>query len=681
MKGSYDSFSKDNSDEEQSKHQTQSEKKKMMVKYMSTIEAGMKEGEVNSLKEKKSDEGISDGGGEDGEDASYVDSEDHIILTDENGALSGGTGGDPSNNDSPCGNDDDYSVGEGSARSVRSEGSAGSVRSEGRNHLSSGPVRDAHAAGVAHLFRFPRLVLLHPLRFRFYEDLHTFPSYGRLRSAVWSLGRRKKKKKKQNSRVHYRMAAVIEMLTTRVGMAGMHFPQKGPCTKRGEAPMVAKGGRETTGGTHLNVEGGSPHKSGEEGDETPFNTKDNVPNIEQMHMNERRNALFDVEIKDINDWKSKYRQLTSSFRKLEKEMNKTINSEHIEPVTRRSIKQHKDFLDNEYKEWLSVLLKTVSEFKKNIGAHVSELNEKEYLILSKNIFEDFREKYLEESHLNIVLYLTVTKHDIPVDEHVGKYLQGCYESVNTDKTLHSAIQKLLEVNAHIRVIGGRTGTWEEDEHNYFMKVYESNANLGDEVLVGMLKSCMNKSEEEIIEHVSWYKQFLSYNSLKIRCLNSISIVNVNEQRKNDSKVEEKKHMIKKWREKKQQESAIKMKELQDMKKEEMKINKIIRENIKKKKQMIQEQLNSKKEEMKKNKMEKQQKSVLSEESLQRINERNERILQKKVQSNLTLNEENNEREKKTSKQKYMHIQSKLLSNTDNLLRRIESSVETIKNIL
>ncbi|VUZ95357.1 conserved Plasmodium protein, unknown function [Plasmodium vivax] len=642
MKGSYDSFSKDNSDEEQSKHQTQSEKKKMMVKYMSTIEAGMKEGEVNSLKEKKSDEGISDGGGEDGEDASYVDSEDHIILTDENGALSGGTGGDPSNNDSPCGNDDDYSVGEGSARSVRSEGSAGSVRSEGRNHLSSGP---ASLSGV-------------------------------------EPGEEEEEKEEAEQQSALPYGGSDRDADHSSGDGGDALPAEGALHEEGGSADGSKeGGRETTGGTHLNVEGGSPHKSGEEGDETPFNTKDNVPNIEQMHMNERRNALFDVEIKDINDWKSKYRQLTSSFRKLEKEMNKTINSEHIEPVTRRSIKQHKDFLDNEYKEWLSVLLKTVSEFKKNIGAHVSELNEKEYLILSKNIFEDFREKYLEESHLNIVLYLTVTKHDIPVDEHVGKYLQGCYESVNTDKTLHSAIQKLLEVNAHIRVIGGRTGTWEEDEHNYFMKVYESNANLGNEVLVGMLKSCMNKSEEEIIEHVSWYKQFLSYNSLKIRCLNSISIVNVNEQRKNDSKVEEKKHMIKKWREKKQQESAIKMKELQDMKKEEMKINKIIRENIKKKKQMIQEQLNSKKEEMKKNKMEKQQKSVLSEESLQRINERNERILQKKVQSNLTLNEENNEREKKTSKQKYMHIQSKLLSNTDNLLRRIESSVETIKNIL
>ncbi|GAB66152.1 hypothetical protein PCYB_083130, partial [Plasmodium cynomolgi strain B] len=368
----------------------------------------------------------------------------------------------------------------------------------------------------------------------------------------------------------------------------------------GSANGSKEGEGKKTGGTYLNLDGGSPHKSGEESDEVPVDTKDSVTNIEQMHLNEKKNGLFDVEIKDINDWKSKYRHLTSSFRKLEKEMNKTINSEHIEQITRRSIKQHKDFLDNEYKEWLSVLLKTVSEFKKNIGAHVSELNEKEYQILSKNIFEDFREKYLEERHLNIVLYLTVTKHDIPVDENVGKYLQGCYESVNTDKTLHNTIQKLLEVNAQIRDIGGRTGTWDDDEHNYFMKVYESNANWGDEVVISMLKSCMNKSEEEIIEHVSWYKQFISYNNIKNRCLNSISIVNVNEQRKNDSKVEEKKHMIQKWREKKQQESAIKMKELQEMKKEEMKINKIIRENIKKKKQMIQEQLNSKKEEMKKN---------------------------------------------------------------------------------
>ncbi|EUD67349.1 hypothetical protein C922_02055 [Plasmodium inui San Antonio 1] len=588
MKGNYDSFSKDNSDGEKWKHKTPSEKKKMMIKYMSTVEAGMKEEEVNSLHEVKSDDDISDGAGDEVEDGSYVDSEDQIILMDEDVAISGDTGGDSSNNESPCDKNDDYSMEE------TGPGSAG------RNHLSSGP---------------------------------------------------------KNSKMHYLMAAVIQMLTTRVEITGM-------CFKKGEALMVAKGKGRTTGGTYLNLDRDNPHKSGEEGDEAPVDTKDNVTNIEQMHMNEKKNALFDVEIKNINDWKSKYRHLTSSFRKLEKEMNRTINSEHMEQITRRSIKQHKDFLDNEYKEWLSVLLKTVSEFKKNIGAHVSELNEKEYLILSKNIFEDFREKYLEEIQLNMVLYLTVTKHDIPVDEHVGKYLHACYESVNTDKTLHSTIQKLLEVNAQIRDIGGRTGTWDDDEHNYFMKVYESNANLGDKVVVfGMLKSCMNRSEEEIIQHVSWYKQFIQYNNLRNRCLNSISIVNVNEQRKNDSKVEEKKYMIQKWKEKKQQEWAIKMKELQQMKKEEMKINKIIRENIKKKKQMIQEQLNSKKEGMKKNKMEKQQRSVLSEESLQRINERNERILQKKVQSNLTLNEETNEREKKTTKQKYMHIQSKLLSNT------------------
>ncbi|KJP87109.1 hypothetical protein AK88_03277 [Plasmodium fragile] len=630
MKGYYDSFSKQNSDDEKWKHKTNREKNKMMMKYMSTIEEGMKEEEVNSLNEIKSDEDISNGGGDEIEDASYVDSEDHIILTDEDVLISGDTGGDASNNESPCDKDDDYLV---------EDTGAGSAA---RNHLSSGPV---YLSGVETREKEEEE--------ENEEQQNALPHGGTDKNANHS-------SEDDRDVLH----------AEGVG----HEPGK-------SADGNKEGERKTTAGTKLNLDGDNPQKSGEEGDEDPVDTKDNVTNIEQMHMNEKKNALFDMEIKDINDWKSKYRHLTSSFRKLEKEMNKTINSEHMDQITRRSIKQHKDFLDNEYKEWLSDLQKTVSEFKKNIGAHVSELNEKEYLILSKNIFEDFREKYLEENQLNVVLYLAVTKHDIPVDEDVGKYLQGCYESVNTDNTLHRNIQKLLEVNAHIRDIGGRTGTWDEDEHNYFMKVYESNANLGDEVVLGILKGCMNKSEEEFIEHVSWYKQFISHNNLKNRCLNSISIVNVNEQRKNDSKVEEKKYMIQKWREKKQQESAIKMKELQDMKKEEMKINKIIRENIKKKKQMIQEQLNSKKEEIKKNKMEKQQRSVLSEESLQRINERNERILQKKVQSNLTLNEETNEREKKTTKQKYMHIQSKLLSNTDNLLRRIESSVETIRNIL
>ncbi|CAA9987873.1 conserved Plasmodium protein, unknown function [Plasmodium knowlesi strain H] len=616
MKGNYDSFSRENSDDEQCKNKTHSQKKKMMIKYMSTIEEGMKEEEVNSLDEVKLDDHLSDEVENEVQEGSYVDSEDHIILTDEDVAISGNTGGDSSNNESPCDKDDDYSMDDIDAGSAS------------RNHLSSGPaslsfVEPRGEEALAGLNEG--------------EGENALPHGGSDKDAYQS---------SEDDRDT--------------------LPTEGVGHETGESADNSRGNR---------------HKSCDEGDEAPGDTKDNVTNIEQMHTNEKKNALFDMEIKDINDWKSKYRHLTSSFRKLEKEMNRAINSEHIDQITRRSIKQHKDFLDNEYKEWLSVLVKTVSEFKKNIGAHVSELNEKEYQILSKNIFEDFREKYLEETNLNIVLYLAVTKHDITVDDDVAKYLQGCYESANTDKTLYSNVQKLLEVNEHIRNIGGRTGTWDEDEHNYFMKVYENNANLGDEVLLGMLKSCMNKSEEEIIEHVSWYKQFISYKHLKNRCLNNISIINVNEQRKNDSKIEEKKNMIQKWKEKKQQESAIKMKEMKEMKKEEMKINKMIRENIKKKKQMIQEQLNNKKEEIKKNKMEKQQKSVLSEESLQRINERNERILQKKVQSNLNLSEDINEREKKTTKQKYMHIQSKLLSNTDNLLRRIESSVETIKNIL
>ncbi|EWC90699.1 hypothetical protein PFNF54_00491, partial [Plasmodium falciparum NF54] len=63
------------------------------------------------------------------------------------------------------------------------------------------------------------------------------------------------------------------------------------------------------------------------------------------------------------------------------------------------------------------------------------------------------------------------------------------------------------------------------------------------------------------------------------------------------------------------------------------------------------------------KTEKRQKNVLSEEMLQRINERNERLLQKKVQHNNNIIEENNNEKDKKTKQKYMHIQSKLLSNT------------------
>ncbi|ETW52133.1 hypothetical protein PFUGPA_05748 [Plasmodium falciparum Palo Alto/Uganda] len=205
-----------------------------------------------------------------------------------------------------------------------------------------------------------------------------------------------------------------------------------------------------------------------------------------MDFNTTKNDLFYMDVKNINEWKIKYRYLTSSFRKLDKEINKMINKDHINLLNRRSIKQHKDFLDNEYKEWLYTLQKTISEYKKNISSSVSDLNEKEYFILSKNIFDDFKEKSIEEIYLDI---------------------------------------------------------------------------------------------------------------------------------------------------------------------------------IKKKKQIIQEQLSIKKEEIKKNKTEKRQKNVLSEEMLQRINERNERLLQKKVQHNNNIIEENNNEKDKKTKQKYMHIQSKLLSNT------------------
>ncbi|KOB59113.1 hypothetical protein PFHG_00869 [Plasmodium falciparum HB3] len=359
-----------------------------------------------------------------------------------------------------------------------------------------------------------------------------------------------------------------------------------------------------------------------------------------MDFNTTKNDLFYMDVKNINEWKIKYRYLTSSFRKLDKEINKMINKDHINLLNRRSIKQHKDFLDNEYKEWLYTLQKTISEYKKNISSSVSDLNEKEYFILSKNIFDDFKEKSIEENNINITLYMLIMKHDVSIDEGILKYLEDNYMSSNIDKGVYSIIQKLAETRNHIEDIGGKTGKWSDDENNYFMKVYESNISLGDEIIINVLKNCINKSEEEILEHISWYKQFLVYNNLKNKYINTINIININEQ-----------------------ESESKIKEKEQTKKEEMKINKKIREDIKKKKQIIQEQLSIKKEEIKKNKTEKRQKNVLSEEMLQRINERNERLLQKKVQHNNNIIEENNNEKDKKTKQKYMHIQSKLLSNT------------------
>ncbi|GAW80639.1 hypothetical protein, conserved [Plasmodium gonderi] len=599
MKENYDSFCKDNFENDESKHNTNNEKKKMMIKYMNTVGAGMMDEEISFSDKSKSNKDISD---DEVDEGNYVDSEDHIILTDEDAENLGSIEDNDYNSFYPCHKDDKYSmeeIGVGSAN---------------KNDLNSNPGSHNN-------------------------------------TPQWD--------------------TVDEESTPPDDAYAGHSDVDDKELLRVEEGVEAECSSDVN----------NLHMSGEEGDVVPVYTKESILNIEYVHMNEKKDVMFNSEIKDINEWKSKYRHLTSSFRKLDKELNKTINSEHIDQITRRNIKQHKDFLDNEYKEWLSILQKTVSEFKKNIGAHVSELNEKEYLILSKNIFEDFKEKCLEESYLNGILYLTVMKHDISANENIVKYLEKCYESTNPDKALDSTIQKLLEVNAQIKDIGGKTGTWKDDEHNYFMKIYENNANFGHEFIVGMLKNCINKQEEEIYKHIGWYEKFVTYNNLRNKYLNSINIINLNEQKKNDSKVEEKKHMIQKWREKKRQDSVIKMKELEEMKKEEMKMNKTMRENIKKKKKMIQEQLISKKEEIKKNKIEKQQKSILSEESLQRISERNERILQKKVQSNLNLNEENSEKDKKIAKQKYMHIQSKLLSNTDNLLKRIESSVETIKHIL
>ncbi|KNG76609.1 hypothetical protein PFMG_02853 [Plasmodium falciparum IGH-CR14] len=246
-----------------------------------------------------------------------------------------------------------------------------------------------------------------------------------------------------------------------------------------------------------------------------------------MDFNTTKNDLFYMDVKNINEWKIKYRYLTSSFRKLDKEINKMINKDHINLLNRRSIKQHKDFLDNEYKEWLYTLQKTISEYKKNISSSVSDLNEKEYFILSKNIFDDFKEKSIEENNINITLYMLIMKHDVSIDEGILKYLEDNYMSSNIDKGVYSIIQKLAETRNHIEDIGGKTGKWSDDENNYFMKVYESNISLGDEIIINVLKNCINKSEEEILEHISWYKQFLVYNNLKNKYINTINIININ----------------------------------------------------------------------------------------------------------------------------------------------------------
>ncbi|CXI30027.1 conserved Plasmodium protein, unknown function [Plasmodium berghei] len=391
--------------------------------------------------------------------------------------------------------------------------------------------------------------------------------------------------------------------------------------------------------------------------------KECVYNLESIENNEKKNSCFFMEIKDLNEWKEKHRYLTSSYRRMEKKLNKIINSESIHLGTRRSLKQHKDFLDNEYKEWLCVLQKIVSEYKKNIGAQVSELNEKEYFILSKNIYEDFKGNHLEELNISNVLFLLITKHQIKIDDDIVDYLEQCYETINKDKTLNNIIQKVNDINKNIEDIGGETGSWDSDQNNYFMEVYENNIHLGDEIICGILKNGLNKNENEILEHIEWYRKFVSCNTLRNKWLNSINIINTNDQKKSNLKIQKKKQMIQLWKDKKKHESEIKNKKVEQMKKDELKIQRKIRDDIKKKKELLQNELNKKKDDMKKNKIEKRQKSILSEEMLQRINERNERILQKKVQSNVNLNDDNNEKNKKQSNQKYMHVQSKLLSNT------------------
>ncbi|CAD2093101.1 conserved Plasmodium protein, unknown function [Plasmodium vinckei brucechwatti] len=392
-------------------------------------------------------------------------------------------------------------------------------------------------------------------------------------------------------------------------------------------------------------------------------TKESAYNPELIENHEKKNSCFFMEIKDLNEWKEKHRYLTSSFRRMEKKLNKIMNSENIHLGTRRSLKQHKDFLDNEYKEWLCVLQKIVSEYKKNIGAQVSELNEKEYFILSKNIYEDFKGNHLEELNISNALFLLITKHQIQIDDDIADYLEQCYETINKDKALNNVIQKINEINKDIEDIGGETGSWDSDQNNYFMEVYENNIHLGDEMICDILKNGLSKNESEILEHIEWYRKFVSCNTLRNKLLNSISIINTNDQKKSNLKIQEKKQMIQLWKDKKKHESEIKNKEAAQMKKDELKIQRKIRDDIKKKKELLQNELNKKKEDMKKNKIEKRQKSILSEEMLQRISERNERILQKKVQSNANLNDDNNEKSKKQSNQKYMHVQSKLLSNT------------------
>ncbi|VWU52133.1 conserved protein, unknown function [Hepatocystis sp. ex Piliocolobus tephrosceles] len=262
-------------------------------------------------------------------------------------------------------------------------------------------------------------------------------------------------------------------------------------------------------------------------DASQFYGKRDFVNMETIQMCVNKNEFFNVEINDINDWKTKYRYLTSSFRKIEKELSKTVNNENIHMTTRQTIKQHKDFLDNEYKAWSGVQQKTVSEFKKNISAHISELNEKEYLILSKKICEDLKEKNLEEVNINIILYLLVTKHEISIESGIMEYLKDCYISINTDQSLNKTIEKINEANKNIEDLGGKTGMWTEDDNNYFINVYENNSILGDNIVVDLLKSRINKSEEEIYKHIDWYKNFMSINKLKNKYINNISIFNIN----------------------------------------------------------------------------------------------------------------------------------------------------------
>jgi len=87
-------------------------------------------------------------------------------------------------------------------------------------------------------------------------------------------------------------------------------------------------------------------------------------------------------------------------------------------------------------------------------------------------------------------------------------------TANQDPQVAKIRETLDALQAEIDHDGGLTGGWIKDDHDSFLRVYQKHKNFESSIFIETCSQLINRTHEDIVDHVNWYTEYLKRTELK-----------------------------------------------------------------------------------------------------------------------------------------------------------------------